>query len=176
MRPIRDDWLLPTLEALVDADALVQLKSQAQESLWDAAVRRGLVTDDMILAALSQRFRMSIADVAAVSAQAREIVPESLARKYRILPPSCTDAALDIATADPHDLDCERTLAFATGRTVRMHLASPTRIAERIEEVYRPESAVEKLLDSMNHYDVQSMIEDVPDSADLDLSVDRASE
>ena len=47
-------------------------------------------------------------------------------------------AALDIATADPHDLDCERTLGFAAGRTIRMHLAAPSRLLERIDDLYRP--------------------------------------
>jgi hypothetical protein len=173
-RSVRDDWLLPTLQSLVDAEQLTQLREGAHESLWDAAVRRGLVSDDDILAALSARFRMPIADLSAVAPNAKELVPESLARKYRILPLRATDSALDIATADPHDLDCERTLGFATGRTIRMHLAAPIRISDRIDEIYRPENRVEKLLEGMTQYDVQSLGAELPDE-DLDLS-SKASE
>ncbi|MDP1861278.1 MAG: ATPase, T2SS/T4P/T4SS family, partial [Gemmatimonadaceae bacterium] len=86
-----------------------------------------------------------------------------------------TDSMLDIATAAPHDLDCERTLAFVTGRSIRMHLASPARLLDRIDELYRPDTAVEKLLDGMTQHDVQS-ISDQADVADLDLSSDKASE
>ncbi len=174
-RIIRDDWLLPTLEGLVDAEALAELRQPNVESLWDTATRRGFTTDDAILQALSARFRMKIADLSTAGAEACEAVPESLARKYRIVPLQVTDAVLDIATADPHDLDCERTLGFATGRTIRMHLAAPSRLVERIDELYRPESSVEKLLEGMHQYDVQSLTEQA-DSADLDLSADKASE
>ena len=100
---------------------------------------------------------MRIANVMSVTQAARELVPEQLARKYRILPLAITDSTLDIATADPHDLDCERTLAFATGRTVRMQLASPLRIADRLEEVYRLDTAVDKLLQKVaGKYEVQT--------------------
>ena len=85
-RPVRDEWLLPTLEGLVARDAFDQLKQQDTESYWDAAVRAGSVADDDILEALSKRFRMKRADLSLASSQAREIVPESLARKYRIVP------------------------------------------------------------------------------------------
>ncbi len=173
-RKLRDDWLIPTLQGLVDAQALTQLKQQAKESLWDAAVRTGLVTDDDIIKALSSRFRMPTADLANVAADAKDVVPEALARKYRVLPLNVTASALDIATADPHDLDCERTLGFATGRTIRMHLAAPSRIIERIDEVYRPDNAVEKLLQGMTQYDVQLTDESASDD-DLDVSASKAS-
>jgi type II secretory ATPase GspE/PulE/Tfp pilus assembly ATPase PilB-like protein len=174
-RPVRDEWLLPTLEGLIARDAFEQLKQQDTESYWESAVRAGAIADDAVLQALASRFRMKVADLTTATTQAREIVPESLARKYRIVPLAVTDSALDIATADPHDLDCERTLAFATGRTVRMHLAAPGAITTRIDELYQPESAVEKILEGVaGRYDVDTIAETFDD--DFNLSADRASE
>src|SRR5690606_17165845 len=59
--------------------------------------------------------------------------------------------------------------------TIRMHLAAPSRLLERIDEIYRPESTVERLLEGMHQYDVQSLT-DQADVSDLDLSADKASE
>jgi len=175
-RPVRDEWLLPTLEGMVAPDAFEQLKQQDVESYWDAAVRGGAIADGDILNALAARFRMKIADLATATTQARELVPESLARKYRIVPLAASASALDIATADPHDLDCERTLAFATGRTVRLHLAAPAAIVTRIDELYQPESAVEKILEGVaGRYDVDTIAE-WNDDEDFNVSADRASE
>ncbi len=143
------------------------------ESLWEAAVTKGLTSDADILAALAARFRMPVADLEQVSNEARDALPESLARKYRVLPLRVTSSTIDIATADPHDLDCERNVGFATGRTVRMNLAAPARIVERITEVYRPERTVEKILEGMQQYDVQ--LEASPDE-DVDIAASRASE
>jgi len=175
-RPVRDEWLLPTLEGLIAPDAFEQLKQQETDSYWEAAVRAGSIGDDALLTALAARFRMKVAELTTASSQARELVPESLARKYRIVPLAASESALDIATADPHDLDCERTLAFATGRTVRMQLASPGAIAARIDEIYQPENAVEKILEGVaGRYDVNTIAERASDD-DFNLSADRASE
>ncbi|MEX2325749.1 MAG: GspE/PulE family protein, partial [Gemmatimonadaceae bacterium] len=107
------------------------------------------LTDDEITAAVSERLRVPVAKRLLVSSQARERVPEELARRYRILPLSVTGDTLEIATSNPYDMDCERTLAFSSGRRVRMLLAPPASIAKRIDEVYRPEDAVAKILDGV---------------------------
>jgi type II secretory ATPase GspE/PulE/Tfp pilus assembly ATPase PilB-like protein/ActR/RegA family two-component response regulator len=175
-RPLRDAWLLPTLESLIGDDAIAQLKGAVQDSYWETAIRRQLVRDDALLAALASRFRMKVADLSRVAQQARELVPEHLARKYRVLPLAISDSVLDVATSDPHDLDCERTLAFATGRTVRMSLGSPDRIAARIDEVYRPESAVEKILEGVaGNYDVESLADEDAESR-MDVSAKAGNE
>ncbi|HMH25181.1 MAG TPA: ATPase, T2SS/T4P/T4SS family, partial [Gemmatimonadaceae bacterium] len=119
----------------------------------------GLTTDDHILEALSVRARVGIANGLLVSSQARDKVTEWLARRFEILPLSVSDSILDIATSNPYDIDCEKTLAFATGRTVRMSLAPPSRILERIEEVYAPVERVSKILDRAEKSNLQSVIE-----------------
>jgi len=174
-RVIRDEWLLPTLEPLVDGAGLAELRDST-EWLWEGAVRRGLITDTQILSALSTRFRMAIADLSMVSSAARDLVPEALARRYRIVPLSVSDTTLDIATADPNDLDCERTLGFVTGKTVRMMLASPSALLQRLDELYQPENTVDKLLEGMgSSVDIQSISETGEDLADFDLGSEKAS-
>ena len=175
-RPARDEWLLPTLEGMLSKEALEQLRQQAPDSYWDAAVAERLCTDEQIVEALAKRFRLKIADLSLATSAAHALVPESLARKYRIIPLAASDSTLDIATADPYDLDCERTLAFATGRTVRMSLAAPARIAEKIDELYRPESTMDKILEGVTGtYEVDTL-EDGADGSEFDLSATRASE
>ena len=172
---IRDEWLLPTLETLLSQESVGVLKTAAQDSYWETAVRRGFISDDEILTALASRFHMKIANISVATPQAREHVPEALARKYRIVPLMISDSALEIATADPHDLDCERTLAFATGRTVKMSLAAPTKIAERLDELYRPENVVSKILENVSaNYDIQA-IADVQAQDEMELGDEKAS-
>nr|MBP7549286.1 type II/IV secretion system protein [Gemmatimonadaceae bacterium] len=173
-KPAKDEWLVATLEGLLSEEQREQLRAQPVESLWDEVIRRAWVTDDVLVKAVASRFRMRVADVNSVSQQAKELVPEALARKYRILPLSISDSVLDIATSDPLDLDCERTLAFALGRTVRMSIAAPRKITDRIDEVYRPENVFEKILDSVQGtYDVEN-IGDQVDEGELDLGAAQA--
>jgi type II secretory ATPase GspE/PulE/Tfp pilus assembly ATPase PilB-like protein/8-oxo-dGTP pyrophosphatase MutT (NUDIX family) len=89
---------------------------------------------------LASRFRLPIANLDQASAQAVEVVPERWARRFHVLPLSVSDHELVIATADPLDVDCERTLGFATGRRIRLAIAPAPAIARRIDEVYQSDS------------------------------------
>lgn len=176
VRPARDEWLFVTLQGLLSPEQLAVLKSQPVESLWDEVVDRKFVTDDAVVKAVAERFRMKVADLGNVSQQARELVPEMLARRYRILPLSISDSMIEIATSNPLDLDCERALEFALGRTVRMAIATPRRILDRIDEVYRPEDLFEKILENVQgKYELESISETV-DEADADINATRAGE
>jgi type II secretory ATPase GspE/PulE/Tfp pilus assembly ATPase PilB-like protein/8-oxo-dGTP pyrophosphatase MutT (NUDIX family) len=132
----RDAWLLPILEELLPADAINAIEGAVTQSYWETAVSTGAITDERLLAIVSRRAHARIADDLFVNPDAIDIVPESLARRYRILPLDASASRLEIATANPYDADCERTLGFWSGRTVSMSLAPPLLIAERIEEAY----------------------------------------
>jgi type II secretory ATPase GspE/PulE/Tfp pilus assembly ATPase PilB-like protein/CheY-like chemotaxis protein len=84
-----------------------------------------------------------------------------------------TDSFLEVATANPFDIDAEKMLAFATGREVRMLLASPMKIHERVEQLYGgAEEAVHKILGGLEDADVQQL-EDEP--SDVAASAEEAS-
>jgi type II secretory ATPase GspE/PulE/Tfp pilus assembly ATPase PilB-like protein/8-oxo-dGTP pyrophosphatase MutT (NUDIX family) len=163
-----DPWLMPLLRDLLSETAVDQLESTVATSYWRTTVDGGLATDAQVLELLSARTHFRIASDLLVSSEACERVPEKLARKFGILPLSISESILDIATSNPYDLDCEKTLAFATGRTVRMSLAPPDRIVERIEEVYAPVERVSKLLDKAAKSSIQSVIEKA-DATDAEL-------
>jgi type II secretory ATPase GspE/PulE/Tfp pilus assembly ATPase PilB-like protein len=132
-------------------ERLVELRAKAlpQATLWETLVAQQVATDDQILSALSTRFRLKLADLDNIDPTAKEKVPEQVARRYRILPLQATDSYLEVATANPFDLDAEKALAFATAREIRMRLLAPSKIAEKLDELYRPEKAVDKLLSGM---------------------------
>jgi type II secretory ATPase GspE/PulE/Tfp pilus assembly ATPase PilB-like protein/8-oxo-dGTP pyrophosphatase MutT (NUDIX family) len=160
----RDRWLLATLNELLPRSTIEALEAGIGNSYWEAAVGEKLVTEDELLEHLSARARIRIAGDLLVSSAAREAVPERLARRFGILPLSVSATVLDIATANPYDLDCEQTLAFATSRAVRMSLASPVRIAERIEEVYAPVKRVSHMLNRSARPSVQPVLEKMDDA------------
>ena len=159
-----DSWLVPILREILPTGSLQTLESKVSASYWRAAVDESLLTDEEMLDAVSSRSHVRIASDLVVSSQARDKVTERLARKYGILPLAVSESTLDIATSNPYDLDCEKTLAFATRRTVRMYLASPARIQERIEEVYAPVDRVSKMLARAGTPRSQHVIEKAEDT------------
>src|SRR5437867_2080220 len=146
-----DEWLAHSLEGVLSAERLAELRAKATpgRTLWETLVDEKIASDQQILSALSTHFRLKLADVATIDPKVREAVPEQLARRYRVLPLRITDSFLEIANANPFDLDAEKALAFATAREIRSLLAAPSRIAEKLDEMYRPEKALDKVLQGM---------------------------
>jgi type IV pilus assembly protein PilB len=145
-----DEWLVPTVEPLLPAGSLATLREEvapAPVSLWETAVQRRLVSDDQVLGAISTRFRLPLADLSRIDARVTGTVPEALARRFTVVPVGQTDSYLEVATANPFDIDAEKMLAFATGREVRLLLASPGRLRAKLDEIYRSgEEIVSRLL------------------------------
>ena len=176
--PFPDEWLASSLEAIVTPERLADLRAKAEPSrtLWETLVAAKVTTDEHILNALSDRFRLKLADLSEADLGIRGTVPEQVARRYRIVPMRLTDSYLEVATANPFDLDAEKSLAFATGREIRMLLASPSRISEKLDELYRPEKALDRLLDGMEGAGELVQIADETPVEDLSVSAEEASQ
>jgi type II secretory ATPase GspE/PulE/Tfp pilus assembly ATPase PilB-like protein/CheY-like chemotaxis protein len=140
-----DEWLVPTVEPLLPDQAIAALRQEQAPtpvSLWETVVLRRMTGDEQVLAAIATRFRFPVADMARVDPRVSQAIPEQLARRFNVVPVGQTDSYLEVATANPFDIDAEKVLAFATGREVRMLLASPRRIRDKVDEVYRGDNEV----------------------------------
>ncbi len=158
-----DEWLAHSLEGVLTPERLTELRGKAEPNatLWQTLVAQKISTDEQILTALSGRFRLKLADLHQIDPAAKERVPEQVARRYHILPMRATDSYLEVATANPFDLDAEKALAFATAREIRMLLLAPSKIAEKLDEIYRPDKAVDKLLEGMETSTALEHLQDV---------------
>src|SRR5690349_23578561 len=128
----RDRWLVPVLASLFDAETVEALAADPGSSLWEAVLARGLLAEERLVAAVARHFRLPVADLSDVSAQALELIPERWARRFGVLPLGLDEHTLVIATANPCDVDCERALAFAAARPVRFAIGSASAIGARL--------------------------------------------
>src|SRR5947208_2629390 len=173
-----DEWLVQSLEGLVDAERLAELRGKADpaKTLWETLVAAKTCTDEQILGKLAARFRMKVADATQIEPKVCEVVPESLARRYRILPLRMTDSFLEVATANPFDMHAEKDLAFATAREVRLLLLAPSQINARLDELYRPDKAINKLLSGMEaSADIVQLADQLP-AEEIKITEEEASQ
>jgi len=103
-------------------------------------------------------------------------VPEQLARRHHVLPLRLTDSYLEIGTSNPLDLDAEKALAFNTAREIRLFLLAPSKISEKLDEMYKPEKALDKLLEGMGDQEVLTTLSDAPPPEELSISEADASQ
>ncbi|MFN2572520.1 MAG: ATPase, T2SS/T4P/T4SS family [Gemmatimonadales bacterium] len=164
-----DEWLAQSLEGLITPELLQQLrdKSDAGRTLWECVVAEKIASDADIIEKLSHRFRLKIADAAKIDLTVRDGVPEQLARRYRVLPLRLTDSYLELATANPFDLDAEKALAFATAREIRMLLLSPAKISEKLDEMYKSDKGLDKLLEGMEGSADLVQLSDAPEELNI---------
>ncbi len=171
-----DEWLAQSVEGLTP-ERLQELRAKAESgrTLWASVVAEKIATDAQIIEKLSHRFRLKIADTAKIELTARDGVPEQLARRYHVLPLRLTDSFLELGTSNPFDLDAEKALAFATAREIRLFLLAPSKISEKLDEMYRSDKAIDKLLEGMGDREVTTLT-DAPPPEELNISEADASQ
>ncbi|MEO8451139.1 MAG: ATPase, T2SS/T4P/T4SS family [Gemmatimonadota bacterium] len=154
-----DGWLLLTLEqaGLLTTTQSKDLERAGAGGIWSATVKGGFLTDQQILGAVSSRFKVPIADLGAIDMRVSSLIPESVARKYQVIPITADDRTIRIATSDPHDFTLEQTLAFVAGREVVLQAASPTAIAVLLTDIYNPDIAISRLVVGLDRGKVEAV-------------------
>ena len=171
-----DEWLAQSVEGLTpERLQALRAKAESGRTLWASVVAEKIATDAEIIEKLSHRFRLKLADTSKIDLSARDGVPEQLARRYQVLPLRLTDSYLELGTANPFDLDAEKALAFATAREIRLFLLAPSKISEKLDEMYRSDKAIDKLLEGMGDQEVTTLKE-APPPEELNISEADASQ
>ena len=167
-----DSWLTAVL---IDAGLLLpvqaeELQSAGTASVWEHVANRGYARDEQMVEALAKAFKVKVADLASADARASALLPESVARKHCLVTVSADDRTITIATADPRDLALEQTVSFVTGRAVVLQVAAPKDIELKIDEFYRPEKSINRLLEGLE----PSRVETVDERPSMDPERDPA--
>ncbi len=167
-----DPWLAPVLteSGIIAPEALAVLSAGLTGRLWTAVVTSGQATDRNIVDALSTRFKLPVANLAEADSAKATVLPEGVARRHHVVALGLDDRSVRIATSDPRDLAAEQALGFITGREVLFEVGSPSGISDRLDEVYRPENAINRLLRGLEPTSVR--VETKLDSEERDPALD----
>jgi type IV pilus assembly protein PilB len=131
-------------KGVVDKENLVKAIKKGKESnkrLGEMLISMGLANEDQIFEALAKQFGMEYIDLdkATIPENAKQLVPEELIKKHRILPLGKENGYLKLVIKDPLDLDLLDLLRFRLNAELQCCLASPTKIDNyintRIDEV-----------------------------------------
>jgi type IV pilus assembly protein PilB len=119
--------------------------------LHDVVVALGLVGESDSYAVLSKVTGIPLLDLndVHVSELALRLVPEKLARRHTVLPLHEDNRTITFAVTRPLDIDIERDIGFAAGRTPRPVLAQRSQVIEALDRCYPKMGEVGRLLDRM---------------------------
>jgi type II secretory ATPase GspE/PulE/Tfp pilus assembly ATPase PilB-like protein/ActR/RegA family two-component response regulator len=146
----RDAW---ALRAITESGVLAAFAADAlarEEGEWLASAAIKLGADAARLTAvMAKAAHVVVADLAHADPAAVHFIPENLSRQYAALPLTATNRLIRVATANPMDLDAEQSFGFVAGRQVELLYALPEPIQKRVDEMYRPERSIERLVDGL---------------------------
>lgn len=126
----------------LDEDQLWEVLEEAKNTaqpVGQAAVSRGLITEDQLLQALGEQHGLKVANLQEAKPQpeALQLVPETMASVYKVVPLAFRDNVLTIAIGDPNNLGALDDLRNLLNITeVQAQLATPQAIADALGRIY----------------------------------------
>ncbi len=117
--------------------ALAEQKATG-EKLGECLMRLGIITDSELAIALSKQTGVPYIDLKSFSAnkEALRKVPSHIARTQQILPLRLNGNEIEVATADPYDLNATQIILRATGLRARLFVAAEGEIRKLVERYY----------------------------------------
>lgn len=124
-----------TREAL---DGVVELQRTLGISLAEAIVKKGLIEEKALMLLLVRELNIPSIDLQHfnMDTQLKELVPERLARQYRLVPVSLFAESLTVALADPFNVFAVDDLRDITGKKIDVVMAQPSQIGEALNKLY----------------------------------------
>jgi len=116
----------------------LEQQEQTYKRLGEILIEAGWVTEDDIAEARALQLDMShvlLGDYP-IDAEIVKLVPESVARTYKMVPVSGTDGRLAVAMANPLDVEAIDAAQRVTRKRIEPLLASESRIAEMLDKLY----------------------------------------
>lgn len=133
-------------------DVLEEQKRSPGEIIGQVAIRMGLVTEAQVTEALAEQWGMPVVNLGetTIPPRAIEMVPQTMAELYKIMPISLKDNVLTVAMADPQNVAALDDLRNFLGAEVRGAISNLKDVEAAIARYYADkQDSIEDLITSM---------------------------
>ncbi|RLS70033.1 MAG: pilus assembly protein PilB [Planctomycetota bacterium] len=134
-------------------DILEEQKQSPGTVIGQVAVRMGLITQAQVTEALAEQWGMPVVNLEETNIQPNvlEIVPQTMAEMYHIMPISLKNGVLTVAMADPQNVGALDDLRNFLGHEIRGAVSSGPDVEAAIVKYYADrEESIEDVIESMS--------------------------
>ncbi len=134
-------------------DMLEEQKQSPGTVIGQVGVRMGLVTQAQVTEALAEQWGMPVINLEETNVQPNvlELVPQTMAEMYHIMPVSLKNGVLTVAMADPQNVGALDDLRNFLGHEIRGAVSSSTEVEAAIARYYADrEESIEDVIESMS--------------------------
>ncbi|MEE8618543.1 MAG: GspE/PulE family protein [Dehalococcoidales bacterium] len=151
-RGLRKDLSQMLIEAGLISDGqlqrVIELQRQSGDKLEQILVQQRLITPQQLAFFTSLQLGIPFVNLRkkGIRSHALKLIPESIARKYSVIPVDTTDNTIVIAMEDPRDIETIEDLAAVTMKKVEPVISTSQDIQEMIDLSYRVGGEIEEQL------------------------------
>ncbi|MBW2030724.1 MAG: Flp pilus assembly complex ATPase component TadA [Deltaproteobacteria bacterium] len=148
---------------LLTKDELMEALQSQRESgkrLGQILVDKNLISEEEMAFALAMQLKIPYVDLSnhEIPQSVIDTIPEEVSRKFICIPVSLRNNVLDVAMADPLDLNIVKDLQFITGYNVQPAISTATQIIEYLQEHYHPEKTISEVADEIGTEDIMEFL------------------
>lgn len=137
---------------LLAKDKLYEALEKQKETgkrLGEMLIDMELISEEEMAFALAMQLRIPYVDLSQNEVQAGiiEAIPEEVSRKFICVPIALKNNILDVAMADPLDLNMMKDLQFITGYNIQPAISTTSQIMEVLQKHYHPEKTIGEVAD-----------------------------
>ena len=143
-----EEYLLQLLQeaALVGAKEIATARGmkKPQETLLESLIKTGVVSDEQIAQTVAVNSGMEFVDLHGFVAnpEMKTIVPEEVARRYKVAPLGFNGTALQLAVSDPYDFETLDALPHVLQPEIEFFVATPSLIRGVLSSIYGNEADI----------------------------------
>ncbi|MFC1821193.1 ATPase, T2SS/T4P/T4SS family [Thermodesulfobacteriota bacterium] len=150
--------LLPASK-LTDA---LKAQQETGKRLGQVLVDMSLISEEEMAFALAMQLRIPYIDLSdyQIESMIVESIPQEVSRKFLCIPIALKDNILDVAMADPLDLNMIKDLQFITGYSIQPAISTSSQIMESLQKHYHPEKTIDQVA---KDFDGEEIMEFLPE-------------
>ena len=140
----------------LDEDQLEMLLSEQERNpqlLGKVGVEMGLLEEEQVVQALAEQLDMQVVELgeAKLRAELIELVPETMAQLYRVIPVQFKKEVLTVATCDPQNISIPDEMRTFLGYEIRVVIATEKEIQKALDKYYSDDlESLESVVDMLN--------------------------
>lgn len=133
---------------VADAHRLEQQVVKTGLTVNEVLEREDVIRERDLAVLLAETLRLPLVDLASfpLDTEVTRAVKESLALKYDVVPLRIEDRLIEIAMANPLDLEALRAVEFAMGRRAQAAVSTRLEVRDALNHAYRLEESLEQFL------------------------------
>jgi type IV pilus assembly protein PilB len=155
-------------ELLVEAGLLTQeklteaLNSQQKtgKRLGQILIEMNAISEEEMAFALAMQLKIPYVDLKhlEIPSKVLEAIPEEISRKFLCTPIALKNSILDVAMADPLDLNMMKDLQFITGYSIQPAISTTSQILDLLQRHYHPDQSITDIADEFVGEDLMEFL------------------